>query len=86
MRATTPSAKVLVMGRQWHLFFAWLLVFNGLFFVAYVPISRHATRDMAPTGKELRGISKAIKDYIVPRIPKEMRPSGRTCCRNSPMS
>ena len=68
--ATIPSAKVLAMGRQWHLFFAWLLVFNGLFFTAYALISRHATRDLAPTGKDLRGIGKAIKDHIVLRHPK----------------
>ena len=68
--ATIPSAKVLAMGRQWHLFFAWLLVFNGLFFMAYALISRHATRDLAPTGKDLRGIGKAVKDHIVLRHPK----------------
>ena len=68
--ATIPSAKFLAMGRQWHLFFAWLLVFNGLFFTAYALISRHATRDLAPTGKDLRGIGKAIKDHIVLRHPK----------------
>src|SRR5215813_5778032 len=32
--ATIPSARVLAMGRQWHLFFAWILVINGLFFTA----------------------------------------------------
>jgi thiosulfate reductase cytochrome b subunit len=68
--ATIPSAKVLAMGRQWHLFFAWLLVINGLFFTAYALISRHVTRDLAPTGKELRGIGKAVKDHIVLRHPK----------------
>ena len=68
--ATIPSAKVLAMGRQWHLFFAWLLVFNGLFFTAYALISRHATRDLAPTGKDLRGIGKAIKDHLVLRHPQ----------------
>jgi thiosulfate reductase cytochrome b subunit len=68
--ATIPSAKVLAMGRQWHLFFAWLLVVNGLFFTAYALISRHATRDLAPTGKDLRGIGKAVKDHIVLRHPK----------------
>ena len=68
--ATIPSAKVLAMGRQWHLFFAWLLVINGLFFTAYALISRHATRDLAPTGKDLRGIGKAVKDHIVLRHPK----------------
>jgi thiosulfate reductase cytochrome b subunit len=68
--ATIPSAKVLAMGRQWHLFFAWLLVVNGLFFTAYALISRHATRDLAPTGEDLRGIGKAVKDHIVLRHPK----------------
>jgi thiosulfate reductase cytochrome b subunit len=32
--ATIPSAKWLAMGRQWHLFFAWLFVINGLIFTA----------------------------------------------------
>jgi thiosulfate reductase cytochrome b subunit len=68
--ATVPSAKFLAMGRQWHLFFAWLLVINGLLFTAYALISRHATRDLAPTGKDLRGIGKAVKDHMVLRHPK----------------
>ncbi len=67
--ATVPSAKFLAMGRQWHLFFAWLLVINGLVFTAYALISRHVTRDLAPTGKDLRGIGKAVKDHIVLRHP-----------------
>jgi thiosulfate reductase cytochrome b subunit len=67
--ATVPSAKFLAMGRQWHLFFAWLLVINGLFFTAYALISRHVTRDLAPTGKDLRGIGKAVKDHLVLRHP-----------------
>jgi thiosulfate reductase cytochrome b subunit len=49
---------------------AWLLVINGLFFAAYALISRHASRDLAPTGKDLRGIGKAVKDHIVLRHPK----------------
>ena len=68
--ATIPSAKFLAMGRQWHLFFAWLLVINGLLFTAYALISRHAARDLAPTGKDLRGIGKAVKDHLVLRHPK----------------
>jgi len=67
--ATVTSAKFLAMGRQWHLFFAWLLVINGLFFTAYALISRHVTRDLAPTGKDLRGIGKAVKDHLVFRHP-----------------
>ena len=68
--ATVPSAKWLAMGRQWHLFFAWVLVINGLFFTAYALISRHATRDLAPTSKDLRGIGKAVKDHMVFRHPQ----------------
>jgi thiosulfate reductase cytochrome b subunit len=67
--ATIPSAKWLAMGRQWHLFFAWLFVINGLMFTAYALASRHVTRDLAPTGKDWRGIGKSLKDHLVLRHP-----------------
>ena len=67
--ATIPSYKYLGMGRQWHLFFAWLLVINGLFFTIYALLSRHITRDLTPTGKDLRGIGKAVKDHVALRHP-----------------
>lgn len=67
--ATIPSAKWLAMGRQWHLFFAWLFVINGLIFAAYALASRHATRDLAPTGKDLRGIGRSLKDHLILRHP-----------------
>lgn len=68
--ATIPSAKWLAMGRQWHLFFAWVFVINGLIFTAYALISRHLTRDLTPTGKDLGEIGKAIKDHVRLRHPK----------------
>ncbi|MDF0675526.1 MAG: cytochrome b/b6 domain-containing protein [Nitrospira sp.] len=67
--ATIPSAKWLAMGRQWHLFFAWLFVINGVIFIAYALASRHATRDLTPTGKDLRGIGKSIQDHLILRHP-----------------
>ena len=67
--ATIPSAKWLAMGRQWHLFFAWFFVINGLMFTAYALASRHATRDLAPTGKDWRGIGKSLKDHLTLRHP-----------------
>lgn len=67
--ATIPSAKWLAMGRQWHLFFAWFFVINGLVFTAYAFASRHATRDLAPTGKEFRGIGKSLRDHLLLRHP-----------------
>lgn len=67
--ATIPSAKWLAMGRQWHLFFAWLFVINGLVFTVYALASRHAARDLTPTGNDLRGIGKSVKDHLILRHP-----------------
>ena len=68
--ATVPSAKWLAMGRQWHLFFAWLFVINGLLFATYAFISRHLTEDLLPTGRDLKNISQAVKDHLRLRHPK----------------
>ncbi len=68
--ATVPSGKWLAMGRQWHLFFAWLFVINGLLFAVYAFTSRHLTRDLAPKGQDLKGIGQAVKDHLVLRHPK----------------
>ncbi|MBK8274608.1 MAG: cytochrome b/b6 domain-containing protein [Nitrospira sp.] len=62
--ATIPSAKWLAMGRQWHLFFAWFFLINGLIFAAYALASRHVTRDLAPTSQDLRGIGTSLKDHL----------------------
>lgn len=67
---TIPSARWLAMGRQWHLFFAWIFVINGLVFAAYAFVSRHVTRDLVPTGQDLKGIGRAVKDHLVLRHPK----------------
>ena len=62
--ATIPSARWLAMGRQWHLFFAWVFVLNGLIFTVYMLTSRHLTRDLTPSRKDLSEIGKTIKDHI----------------------
>lgn len=68
--ATIPSAKWLAMSRQWHLFFAWIFVINGLLFAIYALASRHVTKDLVPTGTDLRGVGRAVKDHILLRHPK----------------
>lgn len=62
--ATIPSAKWLAMGRQWHLFFAWLLVINGLIFMAYALASRHVTRDLVPARNDWRTIGQSIRSHV----------------------
>ncbi len=68
--ATVPSARWLAMGRQWHLFFAWVFVINGLLFATYIVVSRHFKKDLLPTGHDLKQIPQAVKDHLVLRHPK----------------
>lgn len=68
--ATVPSARWLAMGRQWHLFFAWVFVINGLIFAAYIFASRHFKKDLLPTGQDLKQIPQAVRDHIALRHPK----------------
>jgi thiosulfate reductase cytochrome b subunit len=66
---TIPGMRWLSMGRSWHFFFAWVLVINGLCYVAYAFVSRHFSRDLAPTKKDWRSIGQSIKDHIRFRHP-----------------
>ena len=67
--ATIPGPQWLSMGRQWHLFFAWLFVINGVIFVVYSIASRHLARDLLPTQKDWRSFGQSIKDHVFFRHP-----------------
>jgi thiosulfate reductase cytochrome b subunit len=60
---TIPSYRDLSTGRVWHFFFAWLFVISGLVFVVISLVNGHFHRDLAPSGKELRGIERAIAEH-----------------------
>lgn len=66
---TIPGAKDLAQGRRWHFFFAWVFVINGLAYLAWSWRSRHLSRDLAPTGAELRGIGTSIREHLRFRHP-----------------
>ena len=66
---TIPDGRWLSMARQWHFFFAWVFVINGLCYVAYSVVSRHLSRDLAPTGGELRSIGQSVVDHLHFRHP-----------------
>jgi thiosulfate reductase cytochrome b subunit len=68
--ATIPGPQWLAMGRLWHFLFAWLLVINGLVFVAYAYRSRHAQRDLWPTEQDFRHLPQEIADHARLRFPK----------------
>jgi thiosulfate reductase cytochrome b subunit len=67
---TLPSMQWLAMGRRWHLFFAWVLVANGIAYLAYTIASGHYSRELRPTRGELHGIGRSIADHLRLRHPK----------------
>jgi Ni/Fe-hydrogenase b-type cytochrome subunit len=66
---TIPDNRWLSMARSWHFFFAWVLVLNGIAYVAWSIASRHLARDLAPDRTELRSIGQSIRDHLRFRHP-----------------
>ena len=66
---TLPGMQWLAMGRRWHFFFAWVLVINGVTYLAYSIASRHLARDLWPTRAELGGVGTSIRDHLTLRHP-----------------
>jgi thiosulfate reductase cytochrome b subunit len=60
---TIPSYQDLATGRVWHFFFAWLLVISGAVYLVVSLINGHFVRDLAPSGKDLRGIGRSIAEH-----------------------
>lgn len=66
--ATLPSYQDLAMGRRWHFFFAWILVLNGLVYLANLILGRHI-RDLWPSLNDLRAIPHAAVEHLRLRFP-----------------
>jgi thiosulfate reductase cytochrome b subunit len=62
--ATIPDGRWLGMARSWHFFFAWILLLNGLAYLAWSVGSRHLARDLAPDAGDLRAIPRSILDHL----------------------
>jgi Ni/Fe-hydrogenase b-type cytochrome subunit len=67
---TIPGHYSLAEARQWHFFFAWVLVVNGLAYVAHAAASRHLKRDLLPTRADWRGIGRSLRDHLLLRHPQ----------------
>ncbi|MCP1373720.1 cytochrome b/b6 domain-containing protein [Dyella lutea] len=61
---TVPGPRWLAMGRQWHFFFAWVFVLNGLCYLGYSLVTRHFQRDLVPTKQDWRGIGRSIVEHL----------------------
>jgi thiosulfate reductase cytochrome b subunit len=66
---TVPSYQWLAMGRHWHFFLAWILVINGIIYLAFSALSRHLVHDLTPTRADWRSIGRSIVDHILLRHP-----------------
>ncbi len=60
---TIPGRYSLAEGRLWHMFFAWLLVINGVLYVVNALWSRHLKKDLWPNAADWRGIGQSIIDH-----------------------
>jgi thiosulfate reductase cytochrome b subunit len=67
--ATIPGPQYLATARNWHLFFAWVFVLNGIAYVAFTVFSGHLRRDLLPHKAELRGIGGSLRDHLLFRHP-----------------
>jgi thiosulfate reductase cytochrome b subunit len=67
--ATIPGPQYLAVARNWHLFFAWIFVINGVAYLGYTLASGHLRRDLVPTAPELRGIGRSLRDHLLLRHP-----------------
>ena len=61
---TLPSFTDLADARHWHFFFAWVLVINGLAYLAWSLSIRHVQRDLLPTLADLKSIPRSILDHL----------------------
>ncbi|MGH6612231.1 MAG: cytochrome b/b6 domain-containing protein [Burkholderiaceae bacterium] len=62
--STIPGPYSLALARDWHFFFAWIFVINGVAYVLYSLFSCHLVRDLAPTTSDVRGIGGSIVDHL----------------------
>jgi thiosulfate reductase cytochrome b subunit len=69
--ATIPSYQDLAMGRRWHFFFAWVLVFSSALYILISFATRHVQRDLLPTRTQwsLKGIARDFWDHVRLRFP-----------------
>lgn len=68
---TIPSSYSVAGARQWHFFFAWVLLASGTVFLLYALISKHLWRDLALKREEMRPshLWHDIKEHARLRFP-----------------
>ena len=70
--ATLPSGRDLATARTWHLFFAWVIILNGLAWLLHGVISGRIVREILPRPAQLRPahLWHDITEHVKLRFPK----------------
>ncbi|GGI76366.1 hypothetical protein GCM10007973_11560 [Polymorphobacter multimanifer] len=70
--ATIPSWRDLGLARNWHFAAAWLLILNGVVYLAYGAFSGHFRRKLVPGPAELRpaNIARDAVEHLKLEFPK----------------
>lgn len=66
---TLPSVQDLATGRRWHFFFAWILFFNGLVYVANLVWGRRFS-EFVPSLADLRSLPHTVIEHIKLKFPR----------------
>jgi thiosulfate reductase cytochrome b subunit len=67
---TLPGDQDLATGRRWHFFFAWMLVINGIVYLASGFLRGHFQYDFLPSRNQLRHIGRSIIEHLRLRFPR----------------
>ena len=78
--ATLPGPYWLPMAREWHFFFAWLFVLNGLVYLLHTVCGHHLRRDLLPDRSDLAGLGRSFVDHLRLR-----HPTGTGALRYNPL-
>ena len=68
---TIPNYYSLAEGRQWHFFFAWVLVISLAAYLIYSSLSRHLSRDLylRPEERKVANLWHDVKEHARLRFP-----------------
>jgi thiosulfate reductase cytochrome b subunit len=67
---TLPGYQDLATGRRWHFFFAWMLVINGIVYLASGFLRGRFWHDLIPSRAQFRHIGHSIVEHLRLRFPR----------------
>ncbi|MBO9502533.1 cytochrome b/b6 domain-containing protein [Brevundimonas sp. A19_0] len=67
---TLPGYRDLATGRNWHFFFAWIFVANGMIYLLYILFSGRLARMLEPSRAELAHLPDSVVEHARLKFPE----------------